>query len=106
MTLEDLLVVTGTEWLFDPREFGALEGASSEEVHRFALNYVAKQLSNEALGIAAEADEPRGEAWEEVVKHAIERALVDVLRLFNLMGMSKDDLVVSVQRGVSEKPIS
>lgn len=105
--IDKLIVFIAEHFKFDEATYPELKGASSEKRLEFAIRHSALHFSKTTGKIAAVSEDADhgGSLDIEAVKENVSKALISVLRLAELVGMSETDIVDAIEMKYKSKII-
>lgn len=99
-TIESLTKYIAEQYQFTEKKFPALQGASDEEILRFAINHSALHFAKTAGKIAAASEgADHGKQMDtEELKTNVAKSLINTLRLAEVLKMSETELLDLVRK--------
>lgn len=103
--IDRLIALVAKYFTFDAKAYPELAGKDEKQTLAFALRHSALHFSKTAGKIAAVSEDiDHGEEIEiDKIRKNTVKALMNTLRLAELVGLSGQDLVQSVEENVQEK---
>ena len=103
--IERLINFIAEHHKFDAIKYPELNGASPEEILKFAVRHSALHFSKTAGKIAAvsENTDHDGQIDVEEIKINLSKGFINALRLAELVGMSEKELIDSVEKIIKEE---
>lgn len=98
-SIDNLIDLIAKNFVFDWDTYPELKGVSEKERLEFTIRHSALHFSKTAGKVAAVSEDADhgGGLDVDVIKENVSKALINTLRLAELVGMSEDDLVKAVE---------
>lgn len=103
--IDKIITLVSKHIVFDENTYPSLKGKTDEEKFSFALNHYALHFSKTAGKIALVSEHAdHGEEIDiEALRDNVPKALINVLRLAELVGMNEKEIIESIEARYSEK---
>lgn len=103
--IDKLIKLIAKHFVFDEKTYPELKGANEEQRLKFAIRHSALHFAKTAGKIAATSEDTDhgGEIQIAELKINVPKALINILRLAELLNISEEDLIRAIEKKYDDR---
>jgi hypothetical protein len=104
-SLTTVITYIGKHFVFDEKKYAALAGATEQQKLKYGINHSALHFAKTAGKIAAVSEGADHGAELDIaeLKENVPKALINTLKLAELIGMTEEEIVAAIEKKYGDK---